>query len=77
MSRPHMTGLQSVILEAAEALGSVAFDPAHREQVEDLARAGVVRLEDGRARARRGSNLAPRRRWSRVKAWRAGTRAAA
>lgn len=44
MTRLNLTGYQAAYLETLEKVGPVPFDPALREEVEDLAREGLIDL---------------------------------
>lgn len=44
MTRPKLTAYQAAFLETLEQVGPVQFDPSRREEVEDLAKEGLVDL---------------------------------
>lgn len=65
MTRTDLTGYQAAYLDQVEQVGPVPFDPAHREEVEDLARFGLLDLTT--LTSRRLYNRVSRPRWVVVK----------
>ena len=66
MTTPILTAYQAAFLDTLEQVGPVPFDPSRREEIEDLAKEGLVDL--GQLRSRRVRNRAPRTRVRNLKA---------
>jgi hypothetical protein len=62
MTRDNLSGYQAAYLDQVEQVGPVPFDPSRREEVEDLARFGLLDL--GTLASRRVRNRVARPRWA-------------